>query len=67
MNHVYFNNQTNVLGLKELNKNGALIKSDVKLGEDAAKREENEDGPIINEGISSRVLYDGSAFQQGIQ
>ena len=66
MNHVYYNRQTNVMGLKELNSKGMMLKSDIKLGEEA-KQDEDGTGEATDEGISQRVLYSGSSFQQGIQ
>ena len=51
MNQVYFNRQTNVMGLKELNDKGKMIKSNIKLGIDG-KEEEDDTGEPTSEGIS---------------
>ena len=62
MNHVYYNRQTNVMGLKEYNTKGMMIKSDIKLGHDANEEKNALEEPK-NEGISQRVAYTGSSFE----
>ena len=50
------------MGLKELNDKGIMIKSDIKLGNDAKENGNDSDEPF-NEGISQRIMYSGSAFE----
>ena len=51
MNHVYYNSQTNVMGLKELNEKGIMIKSNIRLGNDP-KEDGNDSDEPNDEGIS---------------